>query len=182
MSRGLARVAWLASTLLALGAKPARTEPPHPALAMDAQDAFAAAERLVGSSRHLESLPYFERLIALLPGEWALLHDHSNALQGAAFESRTVLGRPLRAMRSSFESIVLMRRALAGMDGAQELALSPRARATVHLSRSRQLGAWGFPWDALAEAHAAARADPSWDRAALAARQWRRRLAREPGY
>ena len=150
---------------------------------MNLEQAYAAAERLVGSRRHLESLPYFERLIVLVPAdEWALRHDYANALQGASLEGRAALGLPMRATRSSLESVELMRRALAEMDRAQALARSPRAAATVHLSRARQLGVWGFPWDAWSEARAAADADPTWGLAARAASQWSRRLAGESRY
>jgi hypothetical protein len=152
--------------------------PPNPALAMSLDEAYAAAAQLVGSRRHLESLPYFGRMIELVPeDDWSLRHDYANALQGASMESRAVLGLPVRALRSSFESIQLMRQAMAELDRAQRLGRAPRAAATVHFARARQLGAWGLPWDAFAEARAAAAADPSWAPGALAARKWARRIS-----
>jgi hypothetical protein len=151
---------------------------PDSASAMNLRDAYAAAERLVGSRRHGESLPYFRRMIELLPADdWSLRHDYGNALQGASLESRTLHGLPLHTARSSYESIALMRAALAELDRAQRLAPTPRAAAAVHLTRARQLAAWGLPCDAWAEARAAASADPSWEQAALAERQWARRIA-----
>jgi hypothetical protein len=88
----------------------------------------------VGSRRHSESLPYFRRMIELLPpDDWSLRHDYANALQGASLESRTLHGLPLHAARSSYESIALMREALAELDRAQRLAPTPRAAAAVHL-------------------------------------------------
>jgi hypothetical protein len=172
----------------ALGRAPAHAEPfpsapaaaasrlPSPGT-LSLEQAYATAARLVGARRHLESLPYFRRMIELLPNEdWSLRHDYANALQGGSMEGRVILGIPIRAARSSFESIGLMQQALAELDRAQRLAPSPRAEATVHLARARQLGAWGLPWDAFAEARAAAGADRSWARAALAAHQWKRRL------
>ena len=151
---------------------------PDSASAMNLRDAYAAAERLVGLRRHLESLPYFRRMIELVPAEdWSLRHDYGNALQGASMQSRTLHGVPLHAVRSSYESIELMRAALEELNRAQRLAPTPRAAASVHLARARQLGAWGLPCDAWAEARAAASADRSWDLAALTERQWARRIA-----
>jgi hypothetical protein len=151
---------------------------PDSASTMSLGDAYAAAERLVGSRRHLESLPFFRRMIELLTADdWSLRHDYGNALQGASMESRTLQGLPLRAVRSSYESIGLMRDALEELNRAQGLAPTPRAAASVHLARARQLAAWGLPCDAWAEARAAASADRSWDLAALAERQWARRIA-----
>jgi hypothetical protein len=148
------------------------------AAAMSIGDAYAAAGRLMGARMHLESLPYFRRMIELVPADdWSLRHDYANALQGAAMQSRMLYGLPLRAVRSSFESIELMREALEELNRAQRLAPTPRAAASVHLARARQLAAWGLPCDAWAEARAAASTDRSWELAALAARQWTRRIA-----
>src|SRR5438093_11951292 len=59
--------------------------PPNPAAAMNLGEAYAAAAELVGSRRHLESLPYFRRMIELLPADdWSLRHHDANAPQGAA--------------------------------------------------------------------------------------------------
>ena len=164
--------------------RPIAPEPPAAAMrqppgsGMSLEQAYAAASQLVGSRRHLESLPYFRRMIELLPeDDWSLHHDFASALQGASMQGRSILGLEVRATRSSFESIELMHGALQELDRAQRLARSPRAAATVHLARARQLGAWGLPWDALSEARAAAEADRSWPRAAQAARQWTRRIS-----
>ena len=179
--RGARAAALVAALALADGAPRAApvaaSEPQSPA-AMSLEQAYGAAEQLVGARRHLESLPYFRRMIELLPADdWSLRHDYANALQGAAMQSRTLRGLPVRAVRSSFESIALMRSALDELDRAERLAPTPRAAASVHLARARQLAAWGLPWDACAEAHQAASADPSWGLAALAAHQWTRRIA-----
>jgi hypothetical protein len=186
-------LAWAAARVLALGAvlefgevrvaaaaralTPAAPAPDSIST-MSLGNAYAAAERLVGSRRHLESLPFFRRMIALVPADdWSLRHDYSNALQGASMQSRTLHGLPLRAVRSSYESIQLMRAALEQLNLAQGFAPTPRAAASVHLARTRQFAAWGLPCDAWAEARAAASADASWDLAGLAARQWTRRMA-----
>jgi hypothetical protein len=179
--RSARAAALLAALALAYGtprAAPVAPAEPQSVAAMSLEQAYAAAEQLVGARRHLESLPYFRRMIELLPADdWSLRHDYANALQGAAMEGRTLRGLPVRAVRSSFESIALMRRALEELDRAERLAPTPRAAASVQLARARQLSAWGLPWDACAAAHQAARADPSWGLAALAARQWSRRIA-----
>jgi hypothetical protein len=154
----------------------AHAAPRNPAIGMGLERAYAEAERLVGARRHVESLPYFERMLELAPDEWSLRHDYSNALQGASLEGREVLGLRLRAARSSLEAIELMRRALAEMDRAQALARSPRDLATVHLARARHFGVWGFPCDAFSESRAAASADPSWNEAVAAVAEWTQRL------
>src|SRR5262249_2109123 len=111
--------------------------PPNPALTMSGLAAYDSAARLVGSRHPLESLPYFHRLIEVVPEEdWALRHDYANALQGASMEGRSLLGLPVRAMRSSFESIQFMRQAMAELDRAQRLASTPRAASTVHFARA----------------------------------------------
>src|SRR5262249_14969942 len=78
------------------------TAPAHHAFAMSLVEAYDQAAKRVGSLRPLESLPYFQRMIAGLPeDDWALRHDYANALQGASVEGRTVLGLLVPAARSS---------------------------------------------------------------------------------
>src|SRR5262249_53876455 len=158
------------------------TAPAHPAFAMSLVEAYDQAAKLVGPLRPLETLPYFQRMIAGLPeDDWALRHDYANALQGASVEGRTVLGLLVPAARSSFERVDFMRRAMTELDRAQRIAPDPRAAATVHLARARQLGTWGLPWNACVEARAAAATDRTWAKAAETARQWARRIS-GPGF
>ena len=159
-----ARISHAADVLERVTPVPATHAQPEPsAAAISLEQAYAAAERLVASRRHMESLPYFRRMIGLMPEDEWLHHDYANALQGASLQGRTILGLPVPATRASDERVDLMRRAFEVLDRARQLARSPRAAASVHEARSRQLEAWGFPRDALAEARKAAAADPSWD-------------------
>lgn len=75
---------------------PAGAEARQPAPTLNLDQAYASAEQLVGSRWRLESLPYFRRMIEVLPeDDWSLHHDYANALQGASMQARTLLGLPL---------------------------------------------------------------------------------------
>jgi hypothetical protein len=120
--------------------------PPVPAAGLDLAAANAAAAARVAQGRHLESLPYFRRQLALLdPPVWAAHKDYASALHNAAAAS----GAHGPATRSSFERVALLVESLRQLDLAARLAEGPGERAAVLADAAHTLAFWGMPWDAL---------------------------------
>ena len=162
------------------GGVPARAAAPaHPAETMSLEQAYAEAGRHLESRFHLESLPYFRRMAALLPdADWSLAHDHANALQGASLQARTLRGAPAPATRSSYERIAHACAAQSELDRAANRSRTRAERSAVHLTRGRQLGTWGLSRDALQEIDRATEQDSSWSLATPTAREWALRFGR----
>lgn len=119
---------------------------PDPAAAFDLAGANAAAIRLVGEGRHVESLPYFRRQLDLLGTPvWAAHKDYASALHNAAAES----GPYGPATRSSLERIALLVESLRQLDLAGGLTARPAERAVLLADGAHTLAFWGMPWDAL---------------------------------
>jgi len=126
--------------------EPREPAAPDPAASLDLAAANAAAIALVSEGRHLESLPYFRRQLALLDRPvWAAHKDYASALHNAAAES----GAHGPATRSSLERIALLAESLRQIDIAAGLADRPAEQAALLADRAHTLAFWGMPWDAL---------------------------------
>lgn len=132
---------------------PAAPGAPDPAAGLDLAGANAAAIRLVGEGRHVESLPYFRRQLELLDAPvWAAHKDYASALHNAAAES----GTHGPATRSSLERIALLAESLRQLDLAAALTDRPGERAALLADGAHTFEFWGMPWDALDRLHRAA--------------------------
>ena len=167
-ARRRSRAAWAAALAgglaLALGlAFGLRTHPSGVSVALlDPAHAYARALELSRAGRYIESVPYFQRALAVPGGAAAGVRDnYTAALHNAALHSRKVVrsGRP--TSRSSIERVLLTSEWLRHLDRLDaEPGPAPR-RAFLLEVRSSTLATWGFPLDAL-EAHRRARAlDPT---------------------
>ncbi len=170
-----ARAWWvgLAAALLALAVlalvmrragPPQAARPAGPASAIDRMDVKAAyleGARLYQEHRHLEALPYFRRIGALLPNPPRQFHlQITDVLDHAALQTRSDAAQP--ASRSSAERVAMVREALAHLDAAERLSTTPRELAEVRAWRAIVLRVWGFPWEALYWLRSSAAADPTW--------------------
>ena len=132
---------------------------------MDASAAFAAGTSLGKEGRHLEALPFFERVVALAPDVPQGRINLASALGNAAFEVRVHLGKAEPVMRSSYDRILATHESLVELDRAEQQVSSIHDRTFVRTERGRALESWGFPIDALAQYRQAESADPTGFRA-----------------
>lgn len=117
---------------------------------------------LAQQGRYLESLPFLRGAMESDSGVSQLHHDYATAMLNAVHQGRQHLGHQEFAVRSSLERIELVRWALVELVAAERTARDPRANAWAIRTRAQALGAWGFPWEAMAGYRQVEWADPSW--------------------
>lgn len=125
-------------------------------------EAFAAGTALADSGRSRESLPFLHLAASAAGAPWHAWRAYASALHNVAMKGAAQASAAEAAPRTSVERVALMRLALAHIDRAVALAASREDRAIALLTRAQFLRTWGFPWDALADFHAAGEQDPAW--------------------
>src|SRR5262245_10407132 len=157
-ARRMPRVAMIALVSVGLGIvlwRPiarivvARRPPAHPAERMGADQLFDTGLRFGNAGLHLAGLPYFRRLVDLLPSSWEARQNYANTLYNGAQEPRVHLGRLEPATRSSLERIQMIAESLRQTDAASSLATEPTDRALIEYQRAQALYTFGFALDAL---------------------------------
>lgn len=165
--RRLPRAAWtvalavagLVAVWLAFAARAPRSSDPAK---LDPLRAYERALELSQAGRYIESVPYFQRALAI-PGGVAtpVMNSYTAALHNAALHSRKAGRYAGRATRSSVERIQLTGEWLHHLDMLDAQATTASRRAFLLEVRSSTLAMWGFPGDAR-EAHRRALAlDPT---------------------
>lgn len=157
--------------------RPPTTLGADPAAGMDPHAARDRAKELMRAHLPTASLPYFRRALAGLPAvPPAFRLDYSSALVNASTESRTHLGLPGPAARSSWDRVALARESLRQIEIVEGQSLPPQRARVMVLGRGQRLQTWGLPWDALAAYGAAMALDPAWPDLRRHAAAYARRL------
>ncbi len=149
-------------TVLWLAFRPRPSPPADPLSALDPGRAWERALELSQAGRYIESVPFFQRVLAASgPVPLPVRNAYTAALHNAVLHARRVerFGRP--TTRSSIERVQLTNLWLRHLDELEADAGSASRRAFLVEVRSSTLAMWGFSRDARAE-HLRARAlDPT---------------------
>lgn len=150
------------AAVLWFAVRPRVSPPADPIAALDPARAWGRALELSEAGRYIESVPYFQRALAVGgPVPTPVLNAYTAALHNAVMHARRVERYGRRTTRSSIERVQLTNLWLRHLDGLEAGARSASRRAFLVEVRSSTLAMWGFSRDARAE-HLRARAiDPT---------------------